>query len=131
VPWCTFTSPEVAHTGLTIACAQAQGIVHQVISFPLDHVDRALAEDKTRGFIQILSGKGDRILGATIVSANAGEMIQELTVAIQAKMSVENLLKVIHVYPTYSSGIQQALFYHFLKSNTLTLRLGRFVAKFF
>lgn len=130
VPWCTFTSPEVAHTGHTVATAEARGISHEVIEFPLDHVDRALAEDKTRGSIQLLVGKGDRIIGATIVSEHAGDMIQELTLAINQQLTVENLLKVIHVYPTYSSGIQQALFYRFLKSDAPLVRLGKFVAKF-
>ena len=131
VPWCTFTSPEVAHTGLGVAMAQTKNIPHEVISFPLDHVDRAIAEDKTIGFIQLLVGKGDRIIGATIVGARAGDMIQELTLAINQKLTVEDLLKVIHVYPTYSSGIQQALFYRFLKSNAPLVRLGKVVAKFF
>ncbi len=130
VPWCTFTSPEVAHTGLTVASANAGKIPHEVITFPLDHVDRALAEDKTTGFIQLLVGSKDRILGATIVCENAGDMIQELTLAITQKLTVEDLLKIIHVYPTYSSGIQQALFYRFLKSNAVLVRLGKFVAKY-
>lgn len=130
VPWCTFTSPEVAHTGLTVAAAKAAAIPQEVITFPLDHVDRALAEDETAGFIQLLVGRGDRILGATIVSDHAGDMIQELTLAITQKLTVEDLLKVIHVYPTYSSGIQQALFYRFLKSNVLLVRIGKFVAPY-
>jgi pyruvate/2-oxoglutarate dehydrogenase complex dihydrolipoamide dehydrogenase (E3) component len=130
VPWCTFTSPEVAHTGHTIASAKAANIPHEVLTFPLDHVDRALAEDKTTGFIQLLLGKGDQIIGATIVCENAGDMIQELTLAIAQKLTVEDVLKVIHVYPTYSSGIQQALFYRFLKSNALLVRVGKLVAKY-
>lgn len=130
VPWCTFTSPEVAHTGVTVAMATEKKIAHEVISFPLDHVDRALSENAPRGFIQLVLGKGDRILGATIVSEHAGDMIQELTLAIHQKLTVGELLKVIHVYPTYSSGIQQALFYHFLKSNDPLVRLGKFIAKF-
>lgn len=131
VPWCTFTSPEVAHTGLTTAMAEDQNVQYETTMFPYHNIDRAITENKTNGFIQLLIGKNEKIIGATIVGERAGEVIQELTLAISQKMSVQQLLQVIHVYPTYSSGLQQALFDRFNSVDILLLRVGRIVAKLF
>ena len=100
VPWATYTDPEVARVGLSAEDAAAQGIDHEVTTHPLDDVDRAITEGRTEGFVKVVS-KGDRVLGATIVAPNAGEMIGEFVTAMRAGLGLKKILGTIHVYPTY------------------------------
>lgn len=100
VPGATYTDPEVARVGLSAADAAAQGIDHEVTTHPLDDVDRAIADGRVEGFVKVVS-KGDRILGATIVAPNAGEMIGEFVTAMRAGLGLKKILGTIHVYPTY------------------------------
>src|SRR4029077_2908628 len=83
IPWCTYTDPEVAHVGLYEAEARAQGIDVQTFTEPMAHVDRAVLDGDTDGFVKVHVRAGsDRILGATVVARHAGEMISELTLAV-------------------------------------------------
>ncbi len=109
IPWTTFTDPEVAHVGLTEEQAR-QRLGNQVLSYqwPMQRVDRAQNEGETTGFIKLIYQKNGRLLGATIVAAAAGEMIHEWIVALQHGFKVDELAKVIHVYPTYSMASMQA-----------------------
>ena len=100
VPWATYTDPEVARVGLSADQAEAQGIDHQVTTHPMDDVDRAIADGRTEGFVRIVSN-GDRVLGATIVAPNAGEMIGEFVTAMRSGLGLKKILGTIHVYPTY------------------------------
>ena len=100
VPWATFTDPEVARVGLSADQAEAQGIDHEVTTHPMDDVDRAIADGRTEGFVKIVSS-GDRVLGATIVAPNAGEMIGEFVTAMRSGLGLKKILGTIHVYPTY------------------------------
>lgn len=100
VPWATYTDPEVARVGLSGADAAAQGIDHEVTTHSLDDVDRAVADGRMEGFVKVVS-KGDRVLGATIVAPNAGEMIGEFVTAMRAGLGLKKILGTIHVYPTY------------------------------
>ena len=109
VPWTTFTDPEVAHTGLTEAQARARhGQAVMVCNWPLDKVDRALAEGDTTGFVKLVHRNDGKLLGATIVAARAGEMIQELSLAIDRGLKIGDLANSMHVYPTYAMAIMQA-----------------------
>lgn len=129
VPWCTFTYPEVAHSGMTEEDAVKMNIQHETFLFRFSNIDRAIIEDEAVGLIKLILGKRDRILGATIVGSHAGEIIQELTLAISKRMTVQELLQIIHIYPTYSSGIQQALFYRFKEKGSLLLKLGKLLSR--
>jgi pyruvate/2-oxoglutarate dehydrogenase complex dihydrolipoamide dehydrogenase (E3) component len=107
VPWCTFTEPEVAHTGLYESDFAERGIQCETWKVDFAHNDRAILESATVGFCKVHCRKGtDQILGGTIVAANAGDMISEITVAIQAKIGLGTLGRVIHPYPTIAEGIQ-------------------------
>jgi len=108
VPWCTFTDPELAHAGLTVAEAEeAHGAGDvEVFRQDLTHSDRARAEGATEGAIVIVTAK-KRVVGAHILAPGAGEMIHELALAIQEKMKLSDLASVIHVYPTLAVGISQ------------------------
>ena len=108
VPWTTFTDPEVAHVGLTEAQAQEQpsGQVRITI-WPLDRLDRAVADQATDGFIKVIHTQKGHLLGATIVAERAGELITEFAIAMKHNLKLFDLANVIHPYPTYSIGLMQ------------------------
>jgi pyruvate/2-oxoglutarate dehydrogenase complex dihydrolipoamide dehydrogenase (E3) component len=109
VPWCTYTSPEVAHVGLYERDAAAQGLATDTITVPLHDVDRARLDGEDEGFFRVVLAKGtDRILGATLVAAHAGDMISEVTAAMTGKMGLGALANVIHPYPTQAEAIKKA-----------------------
>ncbi len=109
IPWCTYTDPEVAHVGMYASDAERAGIEHQSFEVDLEHNDRARIEGGAGGFVKVLVKKGtDRILGATIVAAHAGEMISEISVAMAARAGLGKLNDVIHPYPTQSEAIRAA-----------------------
>lgn len=130
VPWCTFTDPEIAHAGLLEQEAKDKKLDFRVINFPIEKADRAVTEKSTDGFIKLLIGKDNKILGATIASERAGEMIHEIILAMENNIPISKILSMIHIYPTFSSGIQQALFEDFQKSGSPQLYLGKFLSKF-
>ena len=108
VPWVTYTDPEVAHVGMYVQEAEAKGIKVQTFVQPLDHVDRARADGETEGFVKIhVKAGSDQILGATIVSSHAGEMIGEITTAMVAGAGLRTLATVIHPYPTQAEAIRK------------------------
>ena len=108
IPWCTYTSPEVAHVGLTERAAKEQGIEVRAFVQELRHVDRAILEGSTDGFVKILVKAGsDRIVGATIVAEHAGEMIGEIVLAMQHRIGLRRLAATIHPYPTVAEAIRK------------------------
>ena len=101
IPWCTFTDPEVARVGLSEAEARERGVAFEVTRFPLDELDRAIADSDTRGYVKVLTVPGrDRILGATVVGRHAGETIAAFVLAMRHGLGLGKLLSTIHVYPT-------------------------------
>ena len=108
IPWCTYTDPEVAHVGMYEHEAAAKGIEVETFVQPLDEVDRAITDGQTQGLVKVHVEKGrDRILGATIVAAHAGEMINEFTLAITQKIGLAKISSVIHPYPTQAEAIHK------------------------
>ena len=108
MPWCTYTDPEVAHVGLYAREAEERGIAIKTFVVPLEQVNRAVTDGEEEGFVKLHVKRGsDRILGATIVAAHAGEMISEVTLAIVGKLGLGTLLRVIHPYPTQAEGIKR------------------------
>ena len=107
IPWCTYTSPEIAHVGLYPSEAEKQGIAIDTHTQELSHVDRAILEGATEGFVRVHVKKGtDQILGATIVAANAGDMISEITLAMTHGLGLKKIAEVIHPYPTQAEAIR-------------------------
>jgi dihydrolipoamide dehydrogenase len=101
VPWTTYTDPEVARVGMSEGEAAASGVAVEVTHYPLAHVDRAIADGETRGFIKVLTKPGsDKVLGATIVAPQAGELIAEYILAMTHGLGLKQLMDTIHVYPT-------------------------------
>lgn len=109
VPWVTFTDPEVAHVGHNELSAKEAGLAYEIVRYDLSHLDRALAEGANRGFVKLLVQPGkDRLLGATIVAANAGELISELVLAMKHGLGLNKLLGTIHAYPTLAEANKYA-----------------------
>ncbi len=105
IPRATFTDPEVAHVGLTEHEARAQGIPFETTRFGLDALDRAIVDDATDGYIQVLTVPGkDRILGATLVGAHASELIVEYVSAMKHGLGLNRILGTLHVYPTLAEA---------------------------
>lgn len=113
IPAVTYTSPEVAHVGITEAEA---GPKARVAHLPFALVDRARTAGRTEGFVKLIAGPrrglgnlaGGRVLGATIVGPRAGEMIHEVALAMQTGMFTGRLAQTVHAYPTWSMAVQQA-----------------------
>ncbi len=117
IPWCTFTDPEAARVGLTRVEAEQQYKEVWEERFPWAEIDRAQAEHETTGFIKlVLAGKKDEIVGAHIVGAHAGELLGELSLAMQHRLTLSDIFNTIHAYPTLSTGLQQAAFEAYLSS---------------
>jgi pyruvate/2-oxoglutarate dehydrogenase complex dihydrolipoamide dehydrogenase (E3) component len=108
IPWATYTDPEVAHVGLYEKDLNERNIPFITFKREFNEVDRGIVDGTTSGYVKIHVEKGkDRILGATIVGSHAGDMISEITVAMQAGMGLGKLAGVIHPYPTTSEAIRQ------------------------
>ena len=108
MPWCTYTQPEIAHVGLYEADAKAKGWEVETFTYNLDEVDRAILDGEDEGFARIHVRKGtDKILGATIVAAHAGEMISEFTVLMKSGQGLKTLTSTIHPYPTQAEVIKK------------------------
>ena len=101
IPWCTFTQPELAHVGLYERDGKAKGIEMESYTVKLDEVDRAILDGEEEGFARIHIQKGtDKILGATIVAAHAGDLISEFSLAMKAGAGAKTIAATIHPYPT-------------------------------
>lgn len=101
MPWCTFTEPEIAHVGMYEKDAKAKGIEVETYTYKLDEVDRAILDGEEDGFARVHIQKGtDKLLGATIVAAHAGDMISEFSVAMKAGAGAKTIAGTIHPYPT-------------------------------
>ena len=108
IPWCTYTEPEIAHVGLYEKQAQEQGIAIDTFTRELREVDRAILEGHTNGLARVHVRKGtDKIVGATIVAANAGDLISEITLAMTHKLGLGQIANTIHPYPTQAEVIRQ------------------------
>ena len=108
IPWCTFTDPEVAHVGLGPEAAREAGIELRTFTQPLQVVDRAVLDGETEGFARVHTRKrGGEIVGATIVARHAGEMISEITLAIEAGVDLAALSSTIHPYPTQAEALRK------------------------
>ncbi len=109
IPSVTFVEPEVARVGLNEAEAKMQDIAYEVTTYPLDDLDRAIADSATAGFVKVLTvPKKDRILGATIVGKHAGDLLTEFTFAMRHKLGLGKILSTIHPYPTLSEANKYA-----------------------
>jgi pyruvate/2-oxoglutarate dehydrogenase complex dihydrolipoamide dehydrogenase (E3) component/uncharacterized membrane protein YdjX (TVP38/TMEM64 family) len=109
IPWATFVDPEVARVGLNEQEAKEKGIAVEVTRFPLDDLDRAIADSDTHGFVKVLTQPGkDKILGVTIVGTHAGDLLAEYVLAMRHGLGLNKILGTIHTYPTLSEANKYA-----------------------
>jgi pyruvate/2-oxoglutarate dehydrogenase complex dihydrolipoamide dehydrogenase (E3) component len=109
IPWCTYCDPEIAHIGMHVWEARQQSIPIKSFTVMMHDVDRAITDGLHSGFLKIHVAEGtDRILGATIVSSRASELINEMSVIMSAGIGMKDLATVLHTYPAESGAIMLA-----------------------
>jgi pyruvate/2-oxoglutarate dehydrogenase complex dihydrolipoamide dehydrogenase (E3) component len=111
VPWAVFTDPEVARVGLTEKEAKEKfGDANvKIFRVQFNDNDRAVAEEELQGFAKIICmGRKKKIIGAHIIGAHAGELIQEVVIAIKQGLGITAIGGMIHAYPTLTQITQQA-----------------------
>ena len=111
IPRVTYTDPEVASVGLTPVTARLSYAAEalDVARFPFAHLDKAIITGETVGFVQLVSLKSDgTILGGQIVGAQAGGLINEVCLAMYARMPVVEIALTMHAYPTLPEAIEAA-----------------------
>ncbi len=109
IPWCTYTSPEVAHVGLYgHATESSSEAPFDTFVQPLADVDRAILDGEEAGFVKVHVKRGsDKIVGATIVARHAGDLISELTLAMTHGLGLKQIGSSIHPYPTQAEAIRR------------------------
>ena len=109
IPWTTFIDPEVARVGINERDAAEQDIDVEVTRYEFAELDRAVAESARKGFIKVLTPPGkDKILGVTIVSEHAGDLLAEFVIAMKQDLGLNKILGTIHAYPTWAEGAKYA-----------------------
>lgn len=106
VPRCVFVDPEFASTGATEEELKSRGIKYQSAIISTAITGRANTSQEDTGFVKILADRKGRVLGGSIVAPRAGEMIQELTLAVQWRMKASKLDYTMHAYPTWSQAVR-------------------------
>jgi pyruvate/2-oxoglutarate dehydrogenase complex dihydrolipoamide dehydrogenase (E3) component len=108
IPWCTYTSPELAHVGITSEEARERARNIETITVPLAEVDRARLDGETEGFLRVhLRAGSDKILGATLVAEHAGDIISQITQAMTAGIGLGKLGETIFPYPTQAEVVRK------------------------
>jgi mercuric reductase len=109
LPRVTFTDPQLASVGLTEAQVRAQGLPVETTLLPLNAVPRAQASRNTNGLIKLIRQQGtQQLVGAHVLAAEAGEVIQEATLAIRFKLTTNDLIQTYHPYLTMVEGLKLA-----------------------
>jgi mercuric reductase len=109
MPAVVFTDPQVATVGLSEAQAKSQGIDADSRTLALENVPRALANFDTRGFIKLVTEKhGGRLLGAQVLAAEGGEIIQSVALALRARLTIHDLTDQLFPYLTMVEGLKLA-----------------------
>jgi dihydrolipoamide dehydrogenase len=109
IPSVVYTMPEIASVGATEEELKAKGVAYKTGKFPFTANGRARANRQTEGFVKILAdATTDRVLGAHIIGAGAGEAIAELCVLMEFGGSAEDLARTCHAHPTLSEAIREA-----------------------
>ncbi|WP_077285440.1 FAD-dependent oxidoreductase [Cognaticolwellia aestuarii] len=109
IPWATFIDPEVARVGINEQEAIEQGLDYEITRFDFEELDRAITDSAANGFIKVITPKGkDKILGVTIVSEHAGDLIAEFVLAMKHGLGLNKILGTIHSYPTWAEGNKYA-----------------------
>ena len=118
IPWVTYTEPELAQTGLSEAEARKRGFKIRILRWPYHDNDRAQAERETHGHIKVVTTHKGKIVGATIVGSQAGELITAWTLAIAQRLNIRAFTGIVLPYPTLSEIGKRAAIDFFTPSLT-------------
>ncbi|WP_273265236.1 dihydrolipoyl dehydrogenase family protein [Flexistipes sinusarabici] len=128
--WCTYTEPELAKTGLSAAQAkQKYGENFLTFRFPFDTLDRAVTDGTNTGMAKIFTDKSYKILGATILSERAGEIIAAVQIAMDNNVPLYRLDRIIFTYPTYAQCLKylaRAAYIHKINNNFFVKLIKKF-----
>ncbi len=132
VPWVTYTDPELAQVGLTEAAARCEHGAIRVLRWPFSENDRARAERGVEGLVKVIASPRGKILGASILGAQAGELIQPWTLAIAQGIKISAMAGTIAPYPTRGEAGKRAAagFYADKMSSRWTRGLVRLLLRF-
>jgi pyruvate/2-oxoglutarate dehydrogenase complex dihydrolipoamide dehydrogenase (E3) component len=120
VPYTVFTDPQLAHVGLHESEARARGMNIEVATLPFGQVARAIERDETAGMMKVLIDRASgRLLGATLVGTDAGELIHIFVPLIEGRSSAQSIVDAEFVHPTFAEGVQ-----------TLVMSLERYALDF-
>lgn len=105
IPWATYSDPEVASVGINEQKAKKEGIPYELTTYGVDDLDRAITDSEDHGVVRVLTSPGtDKILGATIVSNHASDLIVEFIAAMKHGFGLNKILGTIHIYPTMAEA---------------------------
>jgi pyruvate/2-oxoglutarate dehydrogenase complex dihydrolipoamide dehydrogenase (E3) component len=105
VPYCVFTDPPLARVGLSESEAQRQGVAARVARLPMSSVLRTQTTDETLGFMKVLVGNDDRILGFTMIGSEAGEVMAAVQTAMMANLPYPKLRDAVIAHLTIAEGL--------------------------
>ncbi len=108
VPRCVFTDPEIACVGHTEQQLKEKNFAYRTAAVPITVIGRANTSGVDSGFVKVIASEKGTLLGASIVSPRAGEMIHELTLAVQHGMKARQVAETIHAFPTWSEAVRAA-----------------------
>lgn len=109
IPWATYTSPELAHVGLSEREAADRGVAIDTYREDFSDVDRAVLDGETEGFVKVHTRRGsDKIVGATIVGRHAADMIGAVSIAMTNKVGLGGIAESIFPYPSQAEAIRKA-----------------------
>lgn len=129
IPRVTYTDPEIASVGLTEREArQAHGDDVRIWLKPIAELDRAITDGTERGLVKLVTRANGTLLGGHVAAPGAGEMIGEITMALQHRLGIGALADLVHPYPTLSEGIRQAAIEH---AKARFTRAPRLLARWF
>lgn len=107
LPWAIFTDPEIGHVGMSEAEARQQ--LRGIQTFSVDAAtDRFITDSKTGGFLKVVMDADNTIVGATGVGAHAGEWVQMFSLAIQQRLTAEDIANTIFTYPSYAEIVKKS-----------------------
>lgn len=108
VPRVTFVSPEVASVGMSEEDCLKRDLRIKTAIVPVNVIGRANVSNAMDGFVKVITDKNGVLLGASIVSAHAGEVIHELGLAIQYGLTASQVANALHAFPTWSEAVRVA-----------------------
>ncbi len=108
IPSCVFTSPEVASVGITEQKAREAGMEYKVGRFPFTASGKATSAGDRDGFVKLIFGADDKLIGAHLVGANVTEMLGEPTLAMALGATAHDIARTIHAHPTMNEGMPEA-----------------------